>query len=204
MAVEPRAQNPDAQHFSRLYRGRKELIDHIFVKHALVGKVAQDHVTTDAADPTPSIDDDPRSAAGTRVRSSTPGGPSRICVVAGSTNVVEITITITASLRMAGEQIGGGDAHGGRFGGAPMRGIRGEAGPLTLVVGGESAAGKRQQLRFQFGSTKYKKAARQGRCVAPDHDRRRHRPQLRCQLIAHQFPVRRFRNTVASTLLTVP
>ena len=44
---------PAAQRFSRIYRGRKELIDHIFVSQALVGKVAQDHVTTDAAGPTP-------------------------------------------------------------------------------------------------------------------------------------------------------
>ena len=44
---------PEAQRFSRKYRGRKELIDHIFVSHALVGKIAQDHVTTDAAGPTP-------------------------------------------------------------------------------------------------------------------------------------------------------
>ena len=50
---------PEAQRFSRKYRGRNELIDHIFVSHALVGKIAQDHVTTDAAGPTPSIDDDP-------------------------------------------------------------------------------------------------------------------------------------------------
>ena len=41
--------------------GHKELIDHIFVSHALVvvGKIAQDHVITDAAGPTPSIDDGP-------------------------------------------------------------------------------------------------------------------------------------------------
>ena len=50
--------------FSRKYRGRKELIDHIFVSHALVGKIAQDHVTTDAAGPTPSIDDDPTKRRG--------------------------------------------------------------------------------------------------------------------------------------------
>jgi predicted extracellular nuclease len=58
---------PADQRYSRIYRGRKELIDHIFVSHALVTKIAQDHVTTDAAGPTPSIDDDPtqrRGAAG--------------------------------------------------------------------------------------------------------------------------------------------
>ncbi len=55
---------PAEQRFSRIYRGRKELIDHIFVSHALVGKIAQDHVTTDAAGPTPSIDDDPTQRRG--------------------------------------------------------------------------------------------------------------------------------------------
>ncbi len=55
---------PEAQRFSRIYRGREELIDHIFVSHALVGKIAQDHVTTDAAGPTPSIDDDPTKRRG--------------------------------------------------------------------------------------------------------------------------------------------
>ena len=55
---------PEARRFSRLYRGRMELIDHIFVSHALVGKIAQDHVTTDAAGPTPSIDDDPTERRG--------------------------------------------------------------------------------------------------------------------------------------------
>ena len=58
---------PATQRFSRIYRGRKQLIDHIFVSHALVifvshalvGKIAQDHVTTDAVGRTPSIDDDP-------------------------------------------------------------------------------------------------------------------------------------------------
>jgi hypothetical protein len=58
---------PEAQRFSRIYRWRKELIDHIFVSHALVGKIAQDHVTTDAADaagPTPpSMTTRPNAAA---------------------------------------------------------------------------------------------------------------------------------------------
>ena len=42
-----------------IYRGREELIDHIFVSQALVVKIAPHHVTTDAAGRTPSIDDDP-------------------------------------------------------------------------------------------------------------------------------------------------
>jgi exonuclease III len=55
---------PAEQRFSRKYRGRQELIDHIFVSHALVGKMAQDDVITDAAGPTPSIDDDPTQRRG--------------------------------------------------------------------------------------------------------------------------------------------
>ena len=55
---------PEAQRFSRIYRGREELIDHIFASHALVGKIAQDHVTTGAAGPTPWIDDDPTKRRG--------------------------------------------------------------------------------------------------------------------------------------------
>ena len=55
---------PAEQRFSRIYRGRKELIDHIFVSQALVGQIAQDHVTPDAAGPTPSIDDDPTQRRG--------------------------------------------------------------------------------------------------------------------------------------------
>ncbi len=55
---------PAEQRFSRKYRGRKELIDHIFVNHALVGKVARDHVITDGAGPMPSIDDDPAQRRG--------------------------------------------------------------------------------------------------------------------------------------------
>ena len=43
--------------------------DHIFVSHALVGKIAQDHVITDAAGPTPSIDDDPTERRGDPDRS---------------------------------------------------------------------------------------------------------------------------------------
>ena len=44
---------PEAQRFSRKYWGRSELIDHIFVSHALVGKIAQDHVTTTRPDRRP-------------------------------------------------------------------------------------------------------------------------------------------------------
>jgi len=71
---------PATQRFSRIYRGRKQLIDHIFVSHALVifvshalvGKIAQDHVTTDAAGRTPSIDDDPTQRRGAPVSDQRP------------------------------------------------------------------------------------------------------------------------------------
>jgi predicted extracellular nuclease len=58
---------PEQQRFSRRYQGRRELIDHILVSHALVHHVADGDVRTDAAGPTPSISDDPgprRNAAG--------------------------------------------------------------------------------------------------------------------------------------------
>jgi predicted extracellular nuclease len=61
------ARIPEGQRFSRIYRGRGELIDHILVGHALVHTVADGAVHTDGAGPTPSIDDQPadrRDAAG--------------------------------------------------------------------------------------------------------------------------------------------
>jgi endonuclease/exonuclease/phosphatase family metal-dependent hydrolase len=53
------ARIPEAQRFSRVYRTRHELIDHIFVSHALVGQVPDGAVTTDGAGPVPSIADVP-------------------------------------------------------------------------------------------------------------------------------------------------
>ena len=53
------ARIPAEQRFSRRYRGRGELIDHILVSHALVHSVADGDVRTDGAGPTPSIEDDP-------------------------------------------------------------------------------------------------------------------------------------------------
>ena len=53
----PDTNDPTAGHPTHLF-------DHIFVSHALVGKIAQDHVTTDVAGPTPSIDDDPPKRRG--------------------------------------------------------------------------------------------------------------------------------------------
>ena len=58
------ARIPEAQRYSREYRGRKELIDHILVSHALVGLVADGAVTTDGAGPVPSITDDPNARRG--------------------------------------------------------------------------------------------------------------------------------------------
>jgi hypothetical protein len=59
------ARIPEAQRFSRKFEGRRELIDHILVSHALVGLVADGGVTTDSAGPTPSITAD-RPPAATR------------------------------------------------------------------------------------------------------------------------------------------
>ncbi|MGW4336659.1 endonuclease/exonuclease/phosphatase family protein [Rhodococcus koreensis] len=50
---------PAEQRYSRIYHGRRELIDHIFVSHALVDLVADGAVTTDAAGVPVSVDDDP-------------------------------------------------------------------------------------------------------------------------------------------------
>ena len=56
------ARIPEAQRYSRVYRGRRELIDHILVSHTLVTKIADGAVVTEAAGagPAPSIGDDPR------------------------------------------------------------------------------------------------------------------------------------------------
>jgi endonuclease/exonuclease/phosphatase family metal-dependent hydrolase len=61
------ARIPPNQRFSRRYRGRDELIDHIFVSRALVDLVPDGAVTTEWGGPVPSIADnpnDPRGAAG--------------------------------------------------------------------------------------------------------------------------------------------
>lgn len=58
---------PELQRFSRIYRGRGELIDHILVSRALVDLVRDGAVTTESTRPDPSITDDPgtrRDAAG--------------------------------------------------------------------------------------------------------------------------------------------
>jgi endonuclease/exonuclease/phosphatase family metal-dependent hydrolase len=53
---------PEAQRFSRVYRGRGELIDHIFVSHALLASIGEGAVHTDwTTQPTPSITDQPRT-----------------------------------------------------------------------------------------------------------------------------------------------
>jgi len=53
------ARIPEDQRFSRIYRGRRELIDHILVSHELVNLVSDGAVTTNGAGPVPSITDDP-------------------------------------------------------------------------------------------------------------------------------------------------
>jgi endonuclease/exonuclease/phosphatase family metal-dependent hydrolase len=56
---------PEERRFSRLYRGRMELIDHIFVSHFLVTNTRTTDVTTVVAEPgMPSIDDNPTSRQG--------------------------------------------------------------------------------------------------------------------------------------------
>jgi endonuclease/exonuclease/phosphatase family metal-dependent hydrolase len=68
------ARIPEKQRYSRRYRGRDELIDHIFVSKALVDHVVDGGVTTDAAEvigPTPSVNDDPQE------RRNSPGSDHR-------------------------------------------------------------------------------------------------------------------------------
>ena len=56
---------PEPQRFTRLYRGRMELIDHIFVSHYLVTDTRITEVTTVTAEAgMPSIDDDPNERIG--------------------------------------------------------------------------------------------------------------------------------------------
>jgi predicted extracellular nuclease len=56
---------PEKERFSRVYRGRGELIDHLLVSHALLGRVGEVH-TVDQTN-LPSVTEDPserRSARG--------------------------------------------------------------------------------------------------------------------------------------------
>ncbi len=56
---------PEERRFSRLYRGRMELIDHIFVSHLLVtGTRMTDVTTVTAVGGIPSIDDNPNDRIG--------------------------------------------------------------------------------------------------------------------------------------------
>jgi len=50
---------PADERFSRVYRGRHELIDHIFVSHNLLGRIREVHTVT--AHPLPSMTDDPQA-----------------------------------------------------------------------------------------------------------------------------------------------
>ena len=55
----------ETKRFSRLYRGRLELIDHVFVSHFLVtGTRTVDVTTVTAPQGMPSIDDDPNARIG--------------------------------------------------------------------------------------------------------------------------------------------
>ncbi len=56
---------PEERRFTRLYRGRMEVIDHIFVSHFLVTETRTTNVTTVVALPgMPSIEDDPNARQG--------------------------------------------------------------------------------------------------------------------------------------------
>jgi hypothetical protein len=68
------ARIPDPQRFSRVYRGRPELIDHILVSHRVVGAVADGGVSTGPA--VGSITDDPND------RRDEPGSDHRPLVAA--------------------------------------------------------------------------------------------------------------------------
>jgi exonuclease III len=48
---------PEGERFSRIYRGRPELIDHLLVSHALLDRVQEERSVIDH--PLPSITDDP-------------------------------------------------------------------------------------------------------------------------------------------------
>jgi hypothetical protein len=56
---------PEERRFSRLYRGRMELIDHIFVSHFLATGTRTVDVTTVVAEPgMPSVNDNPNERIG--------------------------------------------------------------------------------------------------------------------------------------------
>jgi endonuclease/exonuclease/phosphatase family metal-dependent hydrolase len=55
---------PEAERFSRVFRSRGELIDHVLVSHALVGRV--DEVHTVNQDALPSVDEDPTARRAAR------------------------------------------------------------------------------------------------------------------------------------------
>jgi predicted extracellular nuclease len=61
---------PEAERFSRVHNGRRELIDHILVSHALLDKLGGVH-TVDAAH-LPSIGDNPREAHPVRAADRSP------------------------------------------------------------------------------------------------------------------------------------
>jgi predicted extracellular nuclease len=67
---------PEERRFSRVYRGRPELIDHIFVSHFLAGRTTA--VTTASAEGVlPSIEDNPKARATGRLRVDDSRGSDR-------------------------------------------------------------------------------------------------------------------------------
>ena len=58
---------PEARRFSRVYRGRGELIDHVLVSRALLTRIKAADCALDVlpADALPSVTDDPRARVGT-------------------------------------------------------------------------------------------------------------------------------------------
>lgn len=66
------ARIPAADCYSRIYRGRRELIDHILASHVVAGAVGEGDVT--AGPPVPSIDDNPDT------RRNQPGSDHRLLV----------------------------------------------------------------------------------------------------------------------------
>ena len=63
--------------------------------------------------------------------------------------VVEVAEHDNGTLWMAGEEIGGGGAHGGGFGAATVERVGGEPPSLGFIVRAEPPSGERQQLGFE-------------------------------------------------------
>ena len=108
----------------------------IFVSHALVGKIAQDHVTTDAAGPTPSIDDDP-----TTKRRGAPGSDHR---------PVPASINVIAGVAVPGEPPGARSQQHGARRADPPRGSPGAVGTARNA----RRRSRRRHADFRAGSAR--------------------------------------------------